>query len=32
MEEMTGTTLENIQKAALAEFLEKGFLGASLRL
>lgn len=31
MEEMTGTTLENIQKAALAEFLEKGFLGASLR-
>ena len=31
MEEMTGTTLENIQKAALAEFSEKGFLGASLR-
>ena len=31
MEEMTGTTLENIQKAALTEFSEKGFLGASLR-
>lgn len=31
MEKMTGTTLENIQKAALAEFSEKGFLGASLR-
>lgn len=31
MEEMTGTTLENIRKAALAEFSEKGFLGASLR-
>lgn len=31
MEEMTGTTLENIQKAALVEFSEKGFLGASLR-
>lgn len=31
MEETTGTTLENIQRAALAEFLDKGFLGASLR-
>ena len=31
MEEKTGGTLENIQKAALSEFLEKGFLGASLR-
>lgn len=31
MEETTGTTLENIQRAALAEFSDKGFLGASLR-
>ena len=31
MEEQTTTTLENIQKAALSEFLDKGFLGASLR-
>ena len=31
MEETTGTTLENIQRAALTEFLDKGFLGASLR-
>ena len=31
MEEKSGTTLEKIQEAALTEFLEKGFLGASLR-
>ncbi len=31
MEEKTGTTRENIQWAAMAEFLDKGFLGASLR-
>ena len=31
MEDTTGTTLENIQRAALTEFLDKGFLGASLR-
>lgn len=31
MEENSATTLEKIQQAALAEFLEKGFLGASLR-
>ena len=31
MEEKTGTTRENIQRAAMAEFLDKGFLGASLR-
>lgn len=31
MEEQTATTPENIQKAALSEFLDKGFLGASLR-
>ena len=31
MEENSATTLEKIQEAALAEFLEKGFLGASLR-
>lgn len=31
MEETTSTTLENIQRAALTEFLDKGFLGASLR-
>ena len=30
-EERSIATLENIQSAALAEFLEKGFLGASLR-
>ena len=27
MEETTSTTLENIQRAALTEFLDKGFLG-----
>lgn len=31
MEENSATTLEKIQEAALAEFLEKSFLGASLR-
>ncbi len=31
MEEKSSTTLENIQSAALTEFLDKGFLGASLR-
>lgn len=31
MEENSGTTLEKIQEAALTEFLEKGFQGASLR-
>lgn len=31
MEERSGSTLEKIQKAALEEFLDKGFLGASLR-
>ena len=31
MEEMKGTTFENIRRAALTEFSEKGFLGASLR-
>ena len=31
MEERTTATLEKIQEAALAEFLEKGFQGASLR-
>ena len=31
MEERSSSTLENIQQAALSEFLEKGFLGASLR-
>jgi len=31
MEENSATTLEKIQEAALAEFLEKGFLGASLQ-
>ena len=31
MEETTSTTLENIQRAALTEFLDKGFLGATLR-
>ena len=31
MDEKSNATLENIQRAALAEFLDKGFLGASLR-
>ncbi len=31
MEEKSSATLANIQRAALAEFLDKGFLGASLR-
>ena len=31
MEEGATTTLENIEQAALAEFLDKGFQGASLR-
>ena len=31
MEELTGSTREKIQQAAMAEFLDKGFLGASLR-
>lgn len=31
MQETSSLTLEKIQKAALDEFLEKGFLGASLR-
>ena len=31
MEETTATTLEKIQDAAMEEFLDKGFLGASLR-
>ena len=31
MDERSSATLENIQRAALAEFLYKGFLGASLR-
>ncbi len=31
MEEATATTLEKIQEAATVEFLDKGFLGASLR-
>ena len=29
MEENTPTTLERIQEAAMTEFLDKGFLGAS---
>ena len=29
MDERTSPTLENIQQAALEEFSEKGFLGAS---
>ena len=29
MEETTATTLEKIQDAAMEEFLDKGFLGAS---
>ena len=32
MEEKSSDTLEKIQQAALEEFSEKGFLGASLRL
>lgn len=31
MEDRSSATLENIQRAALAEFLDKGFQGASLR-
>ena len=31
MDEKSNATLENIQRAALADFLDKGFLGASLR-
>ncbi len=31
MEEKTNTTLESIQQAAMQEFLDKGFQGASLR-
>ena len=31
METKSNATLENIQQAALVEFLDKGFLGASLR-
>ena len=31
MEERSTATLENIQRAAMEEFSEKGFLGASLR-
>ena len=31
MEEKSTATLEKIQEAALAEFLDKGFQGASLR-
>ena len=31
MEERTTATLEKIQEAALTEFLDKGFQGASLR-
>lgn len=31
MEENTPTTLERIQEAAMTKFLDKGFLGASLR-
>ena len=31
MEERSSVTLEKIQQAAMAEFLDKGFLGASLR-
>ena len=31
MEEKSTATLEKIQEAALSEFLDKGFLGASLR-
>ena len=31
MEEKTALTLERIKEAALTEFLDKGYLGASLR-
>ena len=31
MEEKSSATLERIQQAAMEEFLDKGFLGASLR-
>ena len=31
MEEKSNLTLKKIQEAAMAEFLDKGFLGASLR-
>ena len=31
MEERSTATLEKIQRTALAEFLDKGFLGTSLR-
>lgn len=31
MEEKTSATLESIEQAAMQEFLEKGFQGASLR-
>ena len=31
MEEKMSATLESIQQAAMQEFLDKGFLGASLR-
>ena len=31
MEERTTATLEKIQESALAEFLDKGFQGTSLR-
>ena len=31
MEEKSNATLEKIHKAAMTEFLDKGFLGASLR-
>ena len=31
MKEKSTTTLEKIQEAAMTEFLDKGFLGASLR-
>ena len=31
MEEKSTATLEKIQEAAMSEFLDKGFLGASLR-
>ena len=31
MEENSNDTLKKIQKSALMEFLDKGFLGASLR-
>ena len=31
MEEKSSATLESIRQAAMQEFLDKGFLGASLR-